>query len=447
MHILLTAHQFFPEHRSGTEVLTLSVAQELRRRGHRVTVFAGAPAADASQAGRCDDYVYDGVPVCRVTHAHGPLGGQRIVAEIEYDNRFAAGVFAQVVQRTAPDVLHAFHLGRLGAGLLDVAAARCLPAFYTPTDFWAVCPTSQLLLPDGRTCAGPLRHAGNCARHLAQTTRAGPLAALLPDAAADMLAGLTARGLMPPYPHRADVAAVARRREFVMARLNVLAAVLSPTAAMTRALVAHGLDPARIVPMPYGIDLPAVTPAPIARDPARPLRVGFIGTLARHKGCHVLIDAARRLPPERIEVSVYGNPADFPDYAAALRARTAGAAHIAFRGTFPPAEIGAMLAGLDVLVVPSLWVENTPLVVFAALAARRPVIASDFPGLAEVVSDGVNGLTFPPGDAAALAERLGRLADDAALLGSLSAACRPPKSTAAYVDELTALYERALRSR
>jgi glycosyltransferase involved in cell wall biosynthesis len=92
--------------------------------------------------------------------------------------------------------------------------------------------------------------------------------------------------------------------------------------------------------------------------------------------------------------------------------------------------------------VPSLWNENAPLVVYAALAARRPVIASDLPGLSETIQDGWNGLLFAPGQVTVLAERLSRLITNRELLTTLSRNCHKPKTTAAYVDELLGLYER-----
>jgi glycosyltransferase involved in cell wall biosynthesis len=113
---------------------------------------------------------------------------------------------------------------------------------------------------------------------------------------------------------------------------------------------------------------------------------------------------------------------------------------IEFRGTFPNDRVAAVLAGLDVLIVPSIWYENTPLVIYSAFAAKCPVVASDFPGMSEVVRDGWNGLTFPAGDIQSLYAQLTRLLNDSTLIESLSANCSLPKSTREYVDELLSLY-------
>ena len=74
------------------------------------------------------------------------------------------------------------------------------------------------------------------------------------------------------------------------------------------------------------------------------------------------------------------------------------------------------LSNLDVLVVPSIWPENSPLVIREAFLAGVPVVASRIGGIPETVTDGVNGLLFTPGDVADLRRTLQRLISDAALL-------------------------------
>lgn len=446
LKILLTVHQFFPAYFSGTEVLTFSVARELKRRGHDVFVLTGFPAkTPLSDDDRFDEYEIDGLRVFRFHHAYVRMGGQSTITEIEYDNRLAARYFAKLLSDLAPDIVHFFHLSRLGAGLIDVAVKAGVPAYATPTDFWSVCPTSQLLLRDGSMCAGPSAFGGNCVKHVAELTQGAAIQKIsraVPTVLVDALAAATVRGLMPPYPKRAEVAAMAGRRPFVVERLNKLHGIISPTRLMTSVLTGNGVDGRLIMDSAYGIDIAAGDVAPVQYTKDRKLVVGFIGTLARHKGCHVLIEAFRKLDPAAACLKIYGNLSDFPAYAEQLKSLAGAAVNIEFCGTFPHAKIADVLREVDVLVVPSLWYENTPLVAYAALAAKRPLIVSDFPGLVEVVKHGWNGLVFAPGRADALSACLERLIHEPALLQTLSLHCMRPKSSAAYVDELLRLYAR-----
>lgn len=443
--IILTAHQFFPEFTSGTEVLTLAVARELRRRGHEVLIFTGFPAQRHFRDDeRLDRYEYDELPVIRFQHAVVPMGEQIHVTELEYCNLLAARFFKQVVEDFRPDVIHFFHLSRLGAALMDVAFTAAIPAFYTPTDFWAICPTSQLLLSHGVMCPGPGPHGGNCVKHVACLTRGAMtrrVLAWVPDAVAEVAVNLTARGCLPPYRYHGEVAALSSRKTFIGARLNALQGIVSPTRLMTQLLVDNGVSPERIVQSAYGIDTSSFEQLRerTTVEP-HPVTIGFIGTLAQHKGCHVVLQALAQMPSLPVRLKVYGRSTDFPDYYAHLSALASGDARIEFCGSFPNSAIADVIAGLDLLVVPSVWYENTPLVIYSALAGKCPVAASDLPGMAEAVTHDVNGLLFAAGDAKALALQLRRVLDEPDLLPRLRQHCRPPKSAQAYVQELLDLY-------
>jgi len=442
--ILLTTHQFFPEYFSGTEVLTLNVAKELTKRGHEVAVFTGFPAAaDLPDDKRFDSYIYEGLRVFRFHNAHSPMGDQSGVAEIEYDNHLAAKYFTQTLGEFSPEIVHIFHMSRLGGGIIDTALDAKLRAYFTPTDFWSICVTSQLHR-HGKICAGPSPLSGNCAVHMAELTQ-GKAAQLLgrcvPDSLADLAVKLSLSGKLKSYPQRDNVIALSKRKGFLVSRLNKLRAILTPTELMADTLAAHGVSRRLMIRCAYGLDTAAITPgAPVGNNPL-PV-IGFIGTLAPHKGCHVLIDAFKRLAPNRAVMKIYGNLADFPAYAASLQKKAEGAPGIEFCGTFATPRIGEILAGLDMLVIPSLWHENMPLVMGSALAAQRPLVVSDFGGLTETVKDGWNGLVFPAGDSEALARRLLRLLDEPGLLQELARNTRPPKSISTYVDELLAIYAR-----
>ena len=445
LKILLTVHQFFPEYASGTEVLTYSVAKELRDQGHQVFVFTGFPAAThLEDSARFDQYELDGIKVFRFHHAAVPMGGQPYVTELEYCNLLAARYFKRLVVELNPDVIHFFHLSRLGAALMDVAFSARIPAYYTPTDFWAVCPTSQLLLSDGKMCAGPTKFAGNCVKHVIQLTRGKKtnlVVQLVPERIADGIVWLAARDALPSHPAAREVGALGRRKEFIVKRLNALNKIIAPTQLMSNVLIENGVNDAKIIKSAYGIDTSYYDGFTRAEKTDTLVTIGFIGTLATHKGCHVLLKAIALLKDERnLRVKIYGRGTDFPDYYAQLQDLAANDPRIEFCGTFPNDEIGVVLSKIDVLVVPSLWYENTPLVIYSALASGCPVVASNFAGMAEAIQDGVNGMLFKPGDAKDLSEMLCKLGQDKNVLRNFQKNCKKPKSTRQYVDELLALY-------
>jgi glycosyltransferase involved in cell wall biosynthesis len=111
-------------------------------------------------------------------------------------------------------------------------------------------------------------------------------------------------------------------------------------------------------------------------------------------------------------------------------------------------DVPQILADSDVFVLPSLW-EGLPIALLEAMAAGLPVVATDVPGVTEVVTDGETGLVVPGKDVGALAGALSRLLDDPDLrLGLARAGRRKVEEEFGWekvVATTMSLYERLLR--
>ena len=451
--ILLTVHQFLPEYFAGTEIIVLGIAQELRRRGHAVTVATGFPdPRPLADAERVDRYTYEGLDVVRFRYAAHPMGDQRVIAELAYDNRLFAGVFDGLLAELAPDVVHFVHLARLSAAVIDPCVRRGIPTVFTATDFWTTCPYGQLRLSDDALCAGPDATGANCVRHFAATfaTRRGAVGRMARHAPDWLIgAGVRVAGAGLPFapPILEEVRALVRRPSFVRDQVNRVDRVLAPSHVMRRALVDAGIAAERVRVLPYGIDVRGFTRS-TERGAGPALRLGFVGSLVEHKGLHVLLDALGRLDPAlAVRLDVHGpagTSAAGQAYHRTIAARAAADPRIRLHGPFANDRAAAVLSSLDVLVVPSTWRENTPLVVYEAFAAGCPVVASDVDGIAEVVRHDVDGLLFPCGDAAALAACIQRIVDDRPLVQRLAERTRPPRSVAQHVTALEAIYDEVI---
>lgn len=191
--------------------------------------------------------------------------------------------------------------------------------------------------------------------------------------------------------------------------------------------------------------LPNPTPGPLAppRPPRTggPLRAGFVGAPTPAKGVHVLVEAAGRLAGE-VEAHIFGPLEWFPDYARRLRAAAGPGVH--FHGRFDPGDLDAVLARIDVLVLPSLWLENHPLVLGEAWRNGIPVIATGGGGCEEVVRDGHNGLLIPPGDVDALTAALLDLARHPERVASLAAGRPRLVDLEDHAERVEQVYERCL---
>ena len=198
-----------------------------------------------------------------------------------------------------------------------------------------------------------------------------------------------------------------------------------------------------------GID--PVRPPRRRRRPAGERRAvfGFFGQIHPFKGLIELltaIDHADRLWPEKskaIRLTIHGARLELngPDYIALFRrllAKTAARVH--FAGPYARRGLYRLMAAVDWVVVPSIWWENSPLVIEEALAHRRPVLCSDIGGMAEWVRPGKDGFHFPVGDAIELARLLAWLADDDAVWEGLQKTMRRPTTIAAAVARHLEVY-------
>jgi glycosyltransferase involved in cell wall biosynthesis len=233
-------------------------------------------------------------------------------------------------------------------------------------------------------------------------------------------------------PADVDARLHAARAAFDQADLFV-----APSRSLADEYAALGFDASKIRVSDYGF--PRMN-APARTAPGARLRIGFVGTIVWHKGVHVLLDAVRELRPEKYELHVHGAFEVAPDYVADLRRRAAGLPAV-FHGGFDRARTADVYAGLDVLVVPSIWLENSPLVIHEAFQAGVPVIGSRIGGTADLIADGCNGRLYDPASPAALASILQSAIDDRQLLTTWAARLPAVKSIEDDAREWERVYE------
>jgi len=454
LRILQAAHFFLPRHRGGVELYTSHLCGSLAQR-HAVHLFyAERNLHLPSYSAR--------------TGRHGEIDCTEVTNNLDaesfeqtYDNPSIDAAFETVVERFRPDVAHFQHLMNLSIGMLGVLESRGIPVLMTLHDYWAMCPAGGWRFRDGTTVCeavdsevcGPCfqRSAFNPSRlertvfRLARQMGPGPALALYrvlrtvqlrapgPVRRAESATRGAPAVLAPLMKNRLD------RLRDALSKMDLL---LSPSEFVRRAYVEFGVPGERIRVLANGIQ--HATPGPVT--PSARFRVGFLGTVAPAKGVHVLVDACRRLPEGVFEIRVVGDMTIWPGYVGDLR-RSARDLPIAFADAVEHASIGDLLAGLDALVVPSIWRENAPQVVQEALMAGVPVVASDIGGLPEMVRHGVTGFLFRPGDPADLAEKLVRLRESPGLVAALRREPPPVKTIDENARELEEIYRSLIERR
>lgn len=417
---LLLVHSGWPDEApGGSELHVAELARGLAGRGHDVAVLAGEGNPSRPDGDLRGPDATGGFALWRLNNAG------RHSRDLGATDEVAEHALHQVVAAERPELLHAHGVHRFGATALLAARDRGVPLALTLHDHGTSCLLGQLVDRDLRPCPGPA--PARCATCLAPGPARSAVRALAP------LSMRIAPRLGEPF----------ERRQRAMAELLRAAdALIAPSAYFARRVGALGAPTPRVVPLATP-SVPTLARAP--RADGAPLRVGFVGSLIPSKGPHVLVEAMRSLPTDAFTLELHGPaPAYHGETGYADRLRSAlGARADALRGPIAPAELPARLAGLDVLVIPSLWEENAPRVLAEAFAAGVVPVVSGHGSLAEAVRDGVDGLHFAPGDATALRRVVQALAADRERLRRLAAAAPSPREFGAMLDELESAYAEA----
>lgn len=459
MRILFVSHDFLPNHPSGTEIYTWQLGVRLMERGHEVHLFTTEKDVSRPHL-RLDRRVFDGLQVHELVNNlfYGDF-------RETWDFPPAQAAFGRLLDELRPDVVHVMHLMYLSVGCVEEAAQRGIPVFFTLHDYWLQCARfGQRIHYDGSICHTiDFARCGGCLANFkfAQTPLQRRMARVLAGVRAvsglDLARPLrrAAARLERPAPAatapadegaaRAMARAVEEREQGLRRRLVPrVARFFAPSRFLRERFLEWGIPAEKLEHLAYGLDL-----APYAgfrRSSADRVRIAFIGTLAPHKAPHLLLEAWGRLAPElraRGRLTIHGPKQHHPDYVARLE-RLAAEVGAQLAGRLERDDVPRALAETDLLVVPSVWYENSPLTLHEAMATRTPVLVSDLGGMAELVEPGVNGWRFRVGDAADLARHLELVLRDPTRLAALRPSDAGLKDMRTSAAEMEARYQAAL---
>lgn len=447
--MLLVVHGIPSAAAGGTELHVAELARGLAAAGDAVAVVAREDDPERPEGALRRAATPEGSPLFLINRTYrGPRAFATTWRSLPAVRRAFAGVVAEV----RPDVAHVHHLAHLGLDLAAELRAAGVPLVLTLHDHWLACLRGQLVDAALRVCPGPA--PARCAACVdpAAAGRAGAVAGRaagaveprLPPAARRAVRAVARRGLAAlPGREAAAEADVAARLAATRGLVADAERVVAPSEAIRAWFVGWGAPAERVAVVRHGVDpAPFAGLGPRGSEAGPPLRLGFVGSLAPSKGVDVLLEAFRGLPAGRATLDLYGPLAPYHgDSAWVARVRALLAAPgVRHRGAVDRREVPGVLAGLDALVVPSVWPENSPLVVHEAFLAGTPVVATRAGGLPELVAPGAGGLLVAPGDAAALRRALARLIDEPGLLEALRAGIPPPPTLTEHVARLRALY-------
>jgi glycosyltransferase involved in cell wall biosynthesis len=455
MRILQVTNGFPPTATAGVEQYTHQLSRGLRTH-HDVRVFCRESDPQRTDYDLLDDQ-FDGFPVRRVVNDF------QHVAQIQdyYLDRRIEAIFEQTLHEWQPDLIHFQHCIGLSASLLEVARRREVPHLLTLHDYWFICSRVQLLHRQGHICPGPIASVDcyDCTmspddviRPLKRTWFFRLLRSRLNDYTKGRILGALSRATPSLSAARTEqeLSPFRERDRYMLSLLESTPLILTPSKFVRDLYVEYGVSESRIQVLPLGLELSLWRVAsPKKPNPGNGLRVGYLGSLLRHKGVNILVHAFHQLRTPGATLQIYGFAMPGDPFMSHLRNLGDQDPRVKLMGRYHHKDLPDILSGIDVVVISSLWHETFSIVAREALLSGTPVVAFDIGALPEIIDSGQNGLLVPVGDAEALHDALHNLSIDPDLLAHLQNGARVSaqriKNMDDHVNEVDLLYESVLR--
>jgi glycosyltransferase involved in cell wall biosynthesis len=396
MRVLLVIHGYPRRYNAGSEIYTQTLAHALADACCEVSIFAREedPFLPDYHLRTESDPLRVDIPVHLVNHAR---------SNARFQNDEIDSVFESVIDSVQPQIVHFGHLNHLSMGLPSVANKHGIPTVFTLHDFWMMCPRGQFLqwgLTSGEPwslCDG--QDDAKCATRCFNR----------------FIEGIEVSSELQHWESW-----VGNRMQASRDACDSVDLFIAPSRQlMYRHIVEFGISEEKIEYLDYGFDLNRLKNR--VRDDCEPFVFGYIGRHHPSKGIHHLIDAFGQIKGDSI-LRIWGRPQG--QLTQSLRRRSE-----AFEGNQSRIEwlpeynneniVSEVFNRCDCIVVPSIWDENSPLVIHEAQQCGVPVITASHGGMGEYVIDGVNGFTFHHRDSESLRIMMQKAIDAPASFSSL----------------------------
>jgi len=355
LKILVVVHGFPPYYMAGSEVYTFNKCIELSKE-HDVIVFTRIED-EFQKSYNIIESIENGVKIIRVNKP-----SRDYTFRSKYQDFRMAEIFQKHLKKLQPDIVHINHLCHLTTLIVDIVKESQIPIIFTLHDFWMMCIRGQLIREDYSLCTGPTIERCKICNMKYFTS---------------------------------EIHANNEIQRWINTLLKVNRKVdlfIAPSKFLRKIYINYGIPEDKIIYMDYGFDKTLING--VKKSFSNKVRFGFLGRIIPVKGISLLIDVFNKLDHSKAELNIYGR---IPSSLAFLKERSLNST-INFKGSYNCKDISSILSNIDILVVPSIWYENSPLVIHEAFLAKIPVITSNLGGMAELVTDGKNGLLFEPGN-------------------------------------------------
>lgn len=373
--ILKIIHGYPPLYNAGSEVYTQSICNELANQ-NEVFVFTREENFFSPDF-EIKNFKKNNISFFYINMARAKDG---------FRHREVDKIFGKIVDQLKPDIAHIGHLNHLSTGIIDELYERNIPIIFTLHDFWLMCPRGQFLQVN----------FGNNNFHQLCDKQENKKCAL--NCYNRFFTGISSNYENDLKYWTSWIASRMDETKKIITKVDLF---LAPSKyLMNRFINDFGIPKEKIVYLDYGFP----TYLKPVRSQTEVFTFGYIGTHIPAKGVNLLIEAFSRIEQPAV-LKIWGRPREYTTYLKQMAKNSRNPVY--FMGEYQNEKIAdEVFKQVDCIVVPSIWAENSPLVIHEAQACHIPVITADYGGMAEYVQHMVNGLLFKHRDINDLYEKM-----------------------------------------
>lgn len=437
MKLIHVLNHFLPFQIAGTEVYVWALCKHLRPLGYQSKVIIPNYGSTVNET-----YTYDELIVLR--YAEPTVQDRALIMGRKLPEGLRS--FKQILDAEKPDIIH-FHEYSTGNGIVreHIRVAKQTGAKIVMTFHLAAytCRTGTLVYRSETLCEGKIdiRKCSSCYLHSRGLNKISSL--LLPlSRAVGKLNIDTAAWNNRLGTALATTKMMIQYKEDFTTLSNDLDAFISLTKWYKDVLLSNGINKDKVAYIPQGLPLSAsMEQMQTEVVPDASVRLIFIGRISAFKGLHLLIEAMRDLPPDKILLDIYGQSTD-AEYEQHLRLQSQKFANISWKGSLSQPDVVPVLRQYHLLCLCSTFSEMSPLVIQEAFAAGIPVLASNVHGNSEQLEHNQNGLLFTFNCVDSIKDQLLRCINDTTLLARLKKNIPITRSFSEVASDYHSLYKR-----
>lgn len=357
MKICLISNLYPPSIIGGAEVVVEKVANEFVKRGHDVIVIT------TNAEGRTVVEDIGGVIVYRINplnlynfynHQKQSILIKPVWHFIDLWNPHPYIKVKNILKKEMPDIVNVHNFKGLSLSVFSAVKSLNIPLVFTAHDYSLICLKANLLNKNHEICTDPSKLC----------TQYNKIQKYLVNSKPDI--------------------------------------ITAPSEFIIKQLKDSGLfDGIKTIKLPLGI--------PLINEKKEKsyeiIDILYVGALSKHKGVHILINAFKGLKNKRIRLHILGKGSDEDE----LKKNSSSDERIIFHGFKEGDELIKFYQRMNITIVPSIWYDNSPMVIYESLRNATPVIGSKIGGIPELIEEDYNGFLFEAGNVDELKEILRKL--------------------------------------